>query len=736
MEKNKNNHSPSGGKMDFFCGKDITLRQFGFQVQTSMTPITQEDFQSLILPTNTVSSSIVLAPTSMSVQLWGKKPHNLPNTLDSIKSIAIDASLQNIEFAITTGQLIAAGGWSTYLSAQALKEKIKYFFTTTRGPLKGKILFACLVRVIIVMIREKTKGATEATLFYDIHKRCILRRYRALYSRILASRLRMGKSEKSSVDQASSTPNSTLFEFLRTQLEGTDLSIEDKTTFEFLCRMMACDEQLRLRMLVHENILSNGKSISDLLAAVLNVKTKSWWNVFNGGRSELLKNELNEGSGRVNIDQIKEGDTFAFEVDFRISRISGSVKSAAHSSLSPNLHSESMTNFYHESSNFSPAKSNNMNESISLVLYGLHLGTLIGEDESISAQVSLGVFKLFGVGGDDLVLSGNDSLDWFTLETMTSNEFNGRGRALRATYQSFPFHYNASDASSTDCDAIFAHHTVAEVYLDLIQVRYSTRSVVFIARIIDHVKVRSPPSKHPLNSYRAMVLNSDLKRKRENTHRFSLEVQSKGFTVSIPFERSSEGSILSSPTVSRRALTPRPSKQAITAFFPSVYVSNHIPTLQLSVGSISVLSGDFLQNFVSSRESSNIEFNRTANLNSAKKSNNHPHYEERVFPAENEQDSKGGSVLDRLISKFSLDELPILFAVSEISVLFVERSDMSLSYGNDPEGKLLNSVISKPWTINGAFSQGAIKSEVELGNSLIIDTTALSLSVSTQVYIS
>ena len=367
--------------------------------------------------------------------------------------------------------------------------------------------------------------------------------------------------------------------------------------------------------------------------------------------------------------------------------------------------------------------------ALSLVVYGICVAVQSDSDSSKSVQLSLGVVKMFGFEGEELLLCGDDSLDWMNMDLNRTDECEVSDRAFHAKFRTFSFHAGLESDTDNECvcdaehnvDGKEVHHRYeaeSSVFVGFLQVKISTRTVKFIRQLIDAFIAPVSIPQQPLAAYKAQIIDfADQKMffaaSREiETRRHSLDLQMRGVSISVPIEK----------------------------------IASH-QYLQLSIGEISILSGkDPIVGPVQVEEKSASVARITsesakASFSKALKTSD---LKSPALSSKPDDSIEVSKFSKRLLAKIAhVKELPILFSITAISVIFFESEAPFLL------PKYSKQVVSEPWSISGAYFLGAAfhslasrppiqkKSQNSTGyitgDLLVIDASALICNLSSQV---
>ena len=448
----------------------------------------------------------------------------------------------------------------------------------------------------------------------------------------------------------------------------------------------------------------------------------------------------------------EEATTLIFEMNICISRLSISIMVPTNT---PSEADESVNNiFQFESRQLSNWKlysgGVDSKSALSLVVYGICAAVLSDSDSSKSVQVSLGVVKMFGFEGEELLLCGDDSLDWMNMDLNRTDDCEVHDRAFHAKFRTFSFHSGHESDSDNECvrdaelsvDGNEVHHRYeaeSNVFVGFLQVKISTRTVKFIRHLIDAFIAPVSIPQQPLAVYRAQIADFAAQKKIlaagiEIETRHSLDLQVRGVSISVPVEKiaSNHSSIRGNQSLHETA-------EKTTAETPKNY-------LQLSVGEISILSGrDSLVGPAQVEEKSVSAARITSESGKASlsKASKTPDLKSPALSTKPDDSIEISKFSKTLMAKIAhVTEKPILFSITDISLIFFESEAPFLL------PQYSKQVVSEPWSISGAYFLSAAfhsltsrppiqnsrnSTEYITGDLLVVDASALICNLSSQV---
>jgi hypothetical protein len=388
--------------------------------------------------------------------------------------------------------------------------------------------------------------------------------------------------------------------------------------------------------------------------------------------------------------------------------------------------------------------------SLSLVVYGIHAATEIESDNLKSIQLSLGVVKLYGFEGEELLLCGDDSVDWLDMDSIRTGEYKVNDRAFHAKYRTILLsdgqrsdanEYNALQMNGTnDGNATHNRHdAVLTIFIGYLQMKFSTRSVTFIRQLIDAMPTPVSIAQKPLAVYRekiAAFVDQEKFHTRRAKWNLRLDALMRGASLSIPFGRSG------SSHHSAIRETQNFDKTAVNNLAP-IDLSKHY--LQLSIGEISIIYDDdhFVKPVQVEEKPKPVRISGLSAKVSAPNTPKTSDLKSSIVSAQPDDSHEVNKFSKKLLSKIeSVEGQSIRFSVTDISLLCVERGELFQPPESSKHG--LESVVSEPWSICGAFFLGAsfqsLSSQSPIpddqifnGDLLFIDASALVCNVSSQV---
>ena len=447
-----------------------------------------------------------------------------------------------------------------------------------------------------------------------------------------------------------------------------------------------------------------------------------------------------------------EAATLIFEMTICLSRLSISIMEPTNALSEPDKPVNNIFQFETRQLNHWKLYNGGLDSksALSLVVYGIYAAIKSDSDSSKSVQVSLGVVKMFGFEGEELLLCGDDSLDWLNMDLNRTDECQVNDQAFRAKFRTFSFPAGHRSDADNECvrhedysdDKNEVHHQYdaeSKVCIGFLQAKISTKSVIFIRQLIDSMIAPVSIAQQPLALYESQINDfADQKkllatdRKPESRHRLDFEMR--GVSISVPIEKNASQH---SPT---RGTQDFHRTSAKVATDPRKHY------LQLSIGEIFILSGeDSLVGRTQVEDKSApariTSGSAKASISKASKTSDLKSAASSAKPDDSIEVSKFSN---RLLAKIAnVEELPIIFSIAAISLIFLETEEPFLLPECPNHG--LESVVSEPWSISGAYFLGAAfhslssrahiqdTTEYVTGDLLVIDASALVCNLSSQV---
>lgn len=725
-ERNKENlREMKSDDFEYFSGQNCTFRDLHIGLRAvemfdNAEDIVSSEKASVTGPdTYTVENSLVRIMTA-SLQLWGKKERNKPSTLQSIEKAVMDANIQNIDCSPSVIQIQLMCNLFTYLEFEAMKQKIKFYVQV-----KKCVRYVYAIKLVIACFRIRKYGKVTASLHYDIFFLSTKSNYKRLYRRIIQCRLTNSTITPPTIGLADGSSS--------WDTSSSDLTIQERERFDFLCLKLQREDQLELRKEVHKYFLVAGKSISEISVAVRNSEEMRWWPM----SAKKLYPESSRGTSlpKVSNSSEKKSD-LAIEVTLRFGRLCCSIMDSDQI-VHPNLDSLSPSSPYRDNSLELPLECMfslpdmdiaSFRSYLSLTIYGVIFSGLIAS-ESKMIQIMLGTINLFGIDGETVLSCGVDPDDWFsTYEVMQKECTRDRIPAVRLSIEALTLSSNDAPTEESEFPDAPRFHNVIDAHLRQCVMNYSFETFSYVKKVLDFL--------FPPNSYRPSSLTKLRERITQKAHlknnpcakaiiKSSIEVKLEALHLSIPFHDSP-------PIIEHENGTLRRS-------FSTSHSTNK---LELFIGPITVISGDYTQSLLSSvKEKSTVKGLAAVNVPRRKMNSvsENPKLNKRNTSDRSEQKAPSiESSFEDNSNDFLFDEIgnlsenlssPIIFKALGMKMYFIEHSNKT----SDSSALVTESIFKEPISFVGVISFFNDIGQTAGGVKLTLDISRVDCKVSLKV---